>query len=176
METLFPNAQSQGLEVATLAGGCFWGVEELLRLEKGVVGSYVGYSGGEMANPTYNDIKKGNTNHAEAVQILFDPKQTTFENILTFFFKMHDPTTPNQQGNDRGTQYRSVIFYHDDQQKTAAEKVIDRLNQSGAWKKPTVTQVVPYVHFWKAEDYHQKYLIKNPDGYTCHWVRDDIKF
>lgn len=172
MDTLFPNAKSQGLEVATLAGGCFWGVEELLRLEKGVVDSFVGYTGGELKNPTYNDVKKGTTNHAEAVQVLFDPQQTTFENILLFFFQMHDPTTVNQQGNDRGTQYRSAIFYHDAVQKEVAHKVIDRVNTSGAWKKPVVTEVVPYSHFWKAEDYHQKYLIKNPDGYTCHWVRD----
>lgn len=172
MSTLFPDASEKGLEVATLAGGCFWGVEELLRLEKGVLDSFVGYIGGELKNPGYSDIKTGTTNHAESVQILFDPKQTSFENILLFFFQMHDPTTRNQQGNDRGTQYRSAIFYHSDGQKTVAEKVIARVEASGAWKAPVVTEVVPYTHFWKAEDYHQKYLIKNPDGYTCHWVRD----
>lgn len=174
METLFPQAESKGQEVITLAGGCFWGVEELLRQEKGVIDSFVGYAGGELKNPTYNDVKKGTTNHAEAVQILFDPKQTTVQNILTFFFKMHDPTTLNQQGNDRGTQYRSAIFYHNDAQKAVAQKMIEHVNASGAWKAPVVTQLVPYTQFWKAEEYHQKYLIKNPDGYTCHWVRDVV--
>jgi methionine-S-sulfoxide reductase len=175
METLFPDAKEKGLEVATLAGGCFWGVEELLRLEKGVVDSFVGYIGGDLKKPGYSDVKTGTTNHAEAVQLVFDPRETTFEKILLFFFQMHDPTTTNQQGNDRGTQYRSAIFFHEDGQKETAQKVIAHVDKSGAWKKPVVTEVVPYTHFWKAEDYHQKYLIKNPEGYTCHWVRD-IKF
>jgi peptide methionine sulfoxide reductase msrA/msrB len=171
-EYLFPFAEKQGWQVATLAGGCFWGVEELLLKEKGVIETLVGYTGGALKNPGYSDVKTGETGHAETVQILFDPKETNFENILLFFFQMHDPTTVNQQGNDKGTQYRSAIFFHNDTQKAVAEKVIARVNASGAWKKPVITEVVPYDHFWKAEDYHQKYLIKNPDGYTCHFVRD----
>ncbi|MCC6137090.1 MAG: peptide-methionine (S)-S-oxide reductase MsrA [Bdellovibrionaceae bacterium] len=175
METSFPEAQENGLEVATLAGGCFWGVEELLRLQKGVLDTFVGYIGGDLEKPVYTTVKTGTTGHAEAVQILFDPKQTTFENILLFFFQMHDPTTVNRQGNDIGTQYRSAIFYHDSKQQEVAKAVIGKVDKSGAWKKPVVTEVVPYTHFWKAEEYHQEYLVKNPDGYTCHFIRD-VKF
>lgn len=175
MQTAFPEAPQKGLQVATLAGGCFWGVEELLRLEKGVLDTFVGYIGGTSVEPKYTDVKTGQSGHAEAVQLLFDPQQTTFENILMFFFKMHDPTTVNRQGNDVGTQYRSAIFYHNEEQATVARKVITHVDQSGVWTRPIVTEVVPYTHFWKAEDYHQKYLVKNPDGYTCHFVRD-LKF
>lgn len=172
---LFPFADKLKLEVATLAGGCFWGVEELFRKEKGVVETQVGYIGGSLKNPTYNDVKKGTTGHAEAVQILFDPKATSYKNILTLFFKLHDPTTVNQQGNDKGTQYRSAIFYSSDEQKKTAEEVKAMVNKSKAWKKPVVTEVVKYDAFWSAEDYHQDYLVKNPGGYTCHFVRD-VKF
>lgn len=158
-------------ETATLAGGCFWGVEELLRLETGVLKTAVGYIGGALKSPKYSDVKTGITGHAEAVQLEFDPSQTTFEKILLFFFQMHDPTTVNQQGNDKGTQYRSAIFFHSDEQRNVAQRVIERVNASGVFTKPVVTEVVPYSEFWLAEDYHQKYLIKNPDGYTCHFVR-----
>ncbi|MBY0316919.1 MAG: bifunctional methionine sulfoxide reductase B/A protein [Bdellovibrionales bacterium] len=172
---LFPFAEKQGWEVATLAGGCFWGVEDLFRKEKGVIETHVGYTGGSTQNPTYNDIKKGTTGHAESLQILFDPKITTYENILTTFFKLHDPTTLNQQGNDRGSQYRSEIFYNSEKQKEVAEKVKARVDKSGAWKKPVVTKISKFDKFWEAEDYHQDYLVKNPGGYTCHFVRD-VKF
>lgn len=172
---LFPFANKKGWQVATVAGGCFWGVEDLVRQEPGVIETLVGYTGGKTKNPTYNDVKTGVTGHAEAVQILFDPKVTSYEKVLLSFFKLHDPTTANQQGNDKGTQYRSAIFFHNKEQKDVAEKVIKRVNDSGAWKKPVVTQVVNFENFTNAEDYHQKYLIKNPGGYTCHFTRD-LKF
>jgi len=172
---LFPFAKKKGWDVATLAGGCFWGVEELLRAETGVIETQVGYTGGGLKKPGYSDVKTGATGHAEAVQILFDPAKTNYEKLLTFFFKLHDPTTPNQQGNDKGTQYRSAIFYADDKQKEVAEKIKTRVDKSGAWKKPVVTQIVKLDQFWSAEEYHQDYLQKNPGGYTCHFVRD-VKF
>ena len=159
------------LQTATLAGGCFWGVEELIRQQPGVVKTIVGYTGGDVANATY----RNHEGHAEAVQITFDPKKTSFEDILLFFFTMHDPTTLNQQGNDRGTSYRSAIFYHNDEQRQIAEKVKSRVDKSGAWKRPVVTEIVPAKTFWTAEDYHQDYLRKNPGGYTCHYVRP-VKF
>lgn len=157
---------------ATLAGGCFWGVEDLLRKLPGVIETKVGYTGGLTENPTYNDVKKGATGHAETVQIVYDPKKTSYEDILLFFFKMHDPTTKNQQGNDIGSQYRSAIFYHDDEQKKTAEKVKERVGKSGKWKREVVTEIVPASKFYAAEDYHQDYLKKNPNGYTCHYVRE----
>lgn len=169
---LFAFAKKEGWAVATLAGGCFWGVEELLQKLPGVIETQVGYTGGSLKNATYEEVKKGKTNHAEAVQVLFDPKKTTYEKILLEFFRLHDPTTQDQQGNDKGTQYRSAIFYGDAEQQKVAEKVIERVNKSGKWKKPVVTQVVQASEFWRAEDYHQKYLDKNPGGYTCHFVRD----
>lgn len=157
-----------GLETATLAGGCFWGVEELIRKQPGVVKTVVGYTGGDVPNATYENHE----GHAEAVEITFDPKKTTYENILLFFFKMHDPTTLNRQGNDVGSSYRSAIFYHDEEQRRIAEKVKARVDQSGAWKRPVVTEIVPAKTFWTAEAYHQDYLQKNPHGYTCHYVRN----
>jgi peptide methionine sulfoxide reductase msrA/msrB len=169
---LFSFAKKQGWQVATLAGGCFWGVEELLQKLPGVIETQVGYTGGKVDNATYNVVKTGVTGHAEAVQILFDPKMTSFENILLEFFRLHDPTMPNRQGNDIGTQYRSAVFYHDEQQKNVAEKVKERVEKSGRWKKPVVTEIVPSGTFWRAEEYHQHYLNKHPDGYTCHFVRD----
>ncbi|MCB9072486.1 MAG: bifunctional methionine sulfoxide reductase B/A protein [Bdellovibrionaceae bacterium] len=169
---LFEFANKMGWQIATVAGGCFWGVEELLQQEKGVIETLVGYTGGQLKNPGYSDVKKGDTGHAEAVDILFNPQETNFENILLFFFQMHDPTTVNQQGNDLGSQYRSAIFYRSQEQKEIAERVVKRVDNSQAWKKPVVTQVVPFDYFWPAEEYHQKYLEKNPDGYTCHFVRD----
>lgn len=172
---LFPFADKKGWQVATLAGGCFWGVEELLRSLPGVLETQVGYTGGSLKKPTYNDVKTGSTGHAESIQVLFDPQKTTYEKILIEFFKLHDPTTPNQQGNDRGTQYRSAIFYSSPDQKETAEKIKERVDKSGAWKKPSVTQVLKLETFWSAEDYHQDYLQKNPGGYTCHFVRD-LKF
>jgi peptide methionine sulfoxide reductase msrA/msrB len=169
---LFPFAAKKGWEIATVAGGCFWGVEDLLRKEKGVIETQVGYIGGTVKNPTYEQVHAGKTGHAEAVQILFDPKVTSYENLLVFFFKLHDPTTLNQQGNDKGTSYRSAIFYNSPAQKEIAEKVKQRVDKSGAWKRPVVTEIVKADAFYSAEDYHQDYLVKNPGGYTCHFVRD----
>ncbi len=159
-------------ETATLAGGCFWGMEEIIREIPGVIETTVGYTGGSVDNPTYKIVSLGTTNHAESVQIIFDPKKLTYKELLGFFFRMHDPTTLNQQGNDKGTQYRSVIFYHSPEQKLAAIEKIKEINDLKKWPKPVVTQVVPAQTFYPAEDYHQDYLKKNPGGYTCHWLRD----
>lgn len=166
------NPEVGKLATTTLAGGCFWGVEELLRQLPGVVSTDVGYSGGDSENPVYEQVKTGKTGHAEAVQIVFDPKKVTFEEILNYFFRLHDPTTANRQGNDIGTQYRSAIFYHTPEQKEMAEKVLRKVDTSGKWKKPLVTKIVPFQKFFIAEGYHQDYLRKNPDGYTCHYLRD----
>ncbi len=162
-------------EIATLAGGCFWGMEEIIRAIPGVLSTQVGYTGGETKNATYIEVKTGRSGHAEAVRIEFDSSKVSYETLLEWFFRMHNPTTKNQQGNDIGSQYRSAIFYHSPAQKEAAEKTIQRVNQSGAWPKPVVTEVVEAKEWWDAEDYHQDYLKKNPGGYTCHFVRD-VKF
>ncbi len=156
-------------ETATLAGGCFWGVEELVRKLPGVVDTTVGYAGGTLDKPRYEDVKSGRTGHAESLQIVFDPAKITFDEILDFFFRLHDPTTANRQGNDIGTQYRSAIFYHDDAQRDAAERAIQRAQPK--WPRPIVTEVVPFTSFFEAEDYHQDYLQRYPNGYTCHYLR-----
>jgi len=161
----------KALKVATIAGGCFWGVEELLRAMPGVTDTEVGYTGGDVQNATY----RNHEGHAEAVKITYDPARISYEDILEFFFKLHDPTTLNRQGNDVGTSYRSAIFFHDDEQRQAAERVKAKVEKSGAWKRPVVTEIVPAKAFWSAEDYHQDYLQKNPGGYTCHYVRP-VKF
>jgi methionine-S-sulfoxide reductase len=166
------GAKPMNKEIATLAGGCFWGMEDIIRNLPGVLETTVGYTGGKVDNPTYNIVKLGTTNHAEAVQVEFDPKKISYAEILSFFFRMHDPTTLNQQGNDKGTQYRSVIFYHSPEQLKTAKEVIQKLEAEKKWPKPIVTQVVQATEFFKAEDYHQDYLKKNPGGYTCHWLRD----
>lgn len=157
---------------AILAGGCFWGVEELLRQYPGVLSTEVGYIGGATENPTYEQTKTGLTGHAEAVRILFDPKILSYAALLDFFFRLHDPTGKNRQGNDIGTQYRSAIFYYDEEQQLEAHKSIERAQNSSRWDKPIVTEVIAATQFFPAEDYHQKYLQKNPSGYTCHFVRD----
>jgi methionine-S-sulfoxide reductase len=162
------KVDAKDLRKATLAGGCFWGVQELIRKLPGVVSSQVGYTGGDVANATYENHE----GHAEAVEITYDPKKTSYEDLLVFFFKLHDPTTKNQQGNDLGSSYRSAIFYHDEEQRQIAEKVKARVDKSGAWKRPVVTEIVPAKKFWTAEAYHQDYLQKNPHGYTCHYVRN----
>ncbi len=159
-------------EKAVLAGGCFWGVQDLIRAIPGVISSEVGYTGGTTVNPVYEQMKTGTTGHAEAVQIIFDPGKVSFETLLDFFFRMHNPTTRNQQGNDKGTQYRSAIFYLTDEQKQAAEKKIKEWNDSGKWKAPIVTEVTKASTFYSAEGYHQDYLVKNPGGYTCHYYRE----
>lgn len=159
-------------EVAILAGGCFWGVEELLRKLPGVISTEVGYTGGTWPNPTYERIVTGTTGHAESVRIEFDSKQLSYADLLRYFFRLHDPTTLNRQGNDRGTEYRSAIFFTSDEQKRIAIDVMQQVSASGKWRDPIVTQLVPASTWYSAEDYHQDYLQKHPDGYTCHWLRD----
>ncbi|HUR45003.1 MAG TPA: bifunctional methionine sulfoxide reductase B/A protein [Candidatus Saccharimonadales bacterium] len=165
-------ASAQKTETAILAGGCFWGMEEILRKIPGIIETAVGYCGGDVPNPTYKLVCTGRTGHAEAVRIVFDPAKITYEQVLGYFFRMHDPTTPNQQHNDVGTQYRSAIFYTTEEQKSVAEKVKSQVDKSGKWKKPIVTEIAKAKEFYIAEDYHQKYLVKNPSGYNCHVLRD----
>jgi methionine-S-sulfoxide reductase len=160
-------------EEAHLAGGCFWGMQDLLRRVPGISSTEVGYAGGTTEQPTYEDVKTGRTGHAEAVRVVFDPQVISFEQLLErWFFRMHDPTTVNRQGNDRGTQYRSAIFYRSPEQELAARRVIERLEASGVWGRPIVTEVTPAGPFTAAEGYHQDYLERYPDGYTCHFLRD----
>jgi peptide methionine sulfoxide reductase msrA/msrB len=159
-------------EVAILAGGCFWGVEELIRKLPGVIKTEVGYTGGSIANPTYERVSVGTTGHAESVRVEFDPKRLKYADLLRYFFRLHDPTTPNRQGNDRGTQYRSVVFYANEEQKNTALEVIREVNASAKWNSSVVTQVEAASKWYPAEEYHQDYLQKHPDGYTCHWVRE----
>ena len=147
-------------------------MEEIIRQIPGVISTVVGYTGGDVPNANYDVVKKGKSGHAEAIQVEFDPSVLSFEALLGWFFKMHDPTTLNRQGNDIGTQYRSAIFFHDTTQEEIAKKVIAEVDRSGKWKRPIVTQVVPLKPFYTAEEYHQKYLIKNPGGYTCHYLRE----
>lgn len=159
--------RSSKTQTACLAGGCFWGMEELVRAIPGVLATEVGYTGGDVPNATY----ERHDGHAEALKVVFDPQQLTYRHLLFEFFRMHDPTTKNRQGNDIGTSYRSAIFYLDEQQKTTAEEVIKTVDASGEWAAPVVTEVVPLGEFWRAEEYHQKYLVKHPQGYTCHYIR-----
>jgi peptide-methionine (S)-S-oxide reductase len=149
-----------------VAGGCFWGLQELIRKEPGVVETRVGYTGGVVENPTY----KNHEGHAEAVEISYDTEKTSYKNLLDFFFRVHNPTTLNQQGNDKGTSYRSAIFYANEEEEGEAEAFIDIVNRSGRWKSPVVTSLERFKTFYLAEDYHQDYLQKNPEGYTCHAV------
>jgi peptide methionine sulfoxide reductase msrA/msrB len=166
------DAKPAAREIATLAGGCFWGMEEILRKLPGVVDTRVGYTGGTTSNPTYPDVHAGDTGHAEAVEVVFDPSRISYETLLGYFFRMHDPTTPNRQGNDVGTSYRSAIFYHSEEQRRVAEQVKARIQASGKWKNPIVTEITAAGPFWPAEEEHQKYLLKHPGGYTCHYLRD----
>jgi peptide methionine sulfoxide reductase msrA/msrB len=159
-------------EVAILAGGCFWGMEDILRKIPGVLETEAGYTGGWLPNPRYEDTHDGKSGHAEAVRVVFDPRRLSYEDLLEmWFFRMHDPTTPNRQGNDVGTQYRSAIFYADDAQKAAAEAVKKRVQASGKWKGTVVTEIAKASAWYPAEEYHQDYLVKNPGGYTCHYLR-----
>jgi len=157
-------------ETATLAGGCFWGMEEIIRKIPGVLSTEVGYTGGTTENPTYRTLK--GSGHAEAIQVRFDPDRLDYEELLMYFFRMHDPTTENRQGNDVGVQYRSAIFYHDETQRETAERVKREVDEAGNWTNPLVTEIVPASPFYSAEDYHQDYLEKNPGGYTCHFLRE----
>lgn len=157
---------------ALLGAGCFWGVEHILKKIDGIVSTTVGYSGGEVLDPTYPLVCTGTTGHAEVVLVEFNPDVISYEKVLDVFFRLHDPTTLNRQHNDIGTQYRSVIFYYDDEQKRIALDVIKKVEDSKVFKNPVVTQVVKAGPFYPAEEYHQDYLIKNPDGYMCHILRN----
>ena len=152
-----------------LAGGCFWGLEDLIRKQPGVVNTTVGYTGGIVPDPTYGNHE----GHAEAVQIEYDTEKTSYKKLLDFFFQIHNPTTLNQQGNDKGTSYRSAIFYGNEEEKEEAVKFIDIVNKSKRWKDPVVTTLEPLGKFYDAEEYHQDYLEKNPGGYTCHAIYFD---
>lgn len=159
-------------EKALLGAGCFWGVEEILRKVGGIISTEVGYSGGHTKNPSYQDVCTGNTGHAEVVLIEFDSSVISYESVLNYFFRLHDPTTLNRQHGDIGTQYRSVIFYYNDEQKNIALDLIKKLDSSGIFKNKIVTEVTKASEFYSAEEYHQDYLIKNPTGYMCHILRD----
>jgi peptide methionine sulfoxide reductase msrA/msrB len=160
-------------EVAILAGGCFWGMEDILRSIPGVIDTEAGYTGGWLENPRYDDTHDSKSGHAEAVRVVFDPAKLSYEDLLEkWFFRMHDPTTLNRQGNDIGTQYRSAIFYASEEQRKTAEAVKSRVQASGKWKNPIVTEVVAATKWYPAESYHQDYLLKHPNGYTCHFMRD----
>lgn len=152
-------------QIASFAAGCFWGVEARFRKLDGVLDATVGYMGGTTANPTYEDVCSGRTGHAETVQLKFDPEVISYEGLLDAFFDLHNPTTLNRQGPDRGTQYRSAVFWHDEAQRRAALRKIDELGQAGRWQDPIVTQVEPAGEFWRAEEYHQRYLEKNSNAY-----------
>lgn len=165
-------AEATSTETATLAGGCFWGMEEIIREIPGVLDTQVGYTGGVIDNPTYRDITGGHSGHAESIRVEFDPRKITYHEILGYFFRMHDPTTADRQGNDRGEQYRSAIFYHNEEQREIARNVKKEVDQSGRWDDPIVTEIVAAGEWYDAEDYHQDYLEKNPGGYSCHFLRD----
>ena len=163
------GAGSAGTQKAILAGGCFWGVQDLIRSQPGVVSTRVGYTGGDTPNATH----RNHGTHAEAIEILFDPTATSYRKVLEFFFQIHDPTTRNRQGNDVVTSYRSAIFHLDDEQKQVAEDTIADVDASGPWPGKVVTEVTPAGPFWEAEPEHQDYLQRYPAGYTCHYVRPE---
>ena len=154
------------------AGGCFWGMEDLFRVRPGVVNTEVGYQGGENDNPTY----RNHPGHAEGIEITYDSDVTSFKELLDFFFRIHNPTTVDRQGNDRGSSYRSAIFYQNDEEKTIAEEVIKIVNDSKKWDGTVVTTLEPFAPFWQAEPEHQDYLVRNPNGYTCHYLRFEESF
>jgi peptide-methionine (S)-S-oxide reductase len=158
-------------ERAVLAGGCFWGMQDLLRRYDGVISTRVGYSGGDVRNATY----RNHGTHAEAIEIIFDPAKLSYRQLLEFFFQIHDPTTQDRQGNDKGASYRSAIFYTSDEQERVAAETIDAVNASNLWPGKVVTQVEPVGDFWEAEPEHQDYLERYPDGYTCHFIRPNWK-
>jgi peptide-methionine (S)-S-oxide reductase len=158
-------------ETAILAGGCFWGMQDLIRNLPGVMATRVGYSGGDVPNATY----RNHGSHAEAIEVVFDPTKLSYRELLEFFFQIHDPTTKDRQGNDIGTSYRSGIYYLSDEQRRVAEETIADVNASGLWPRPVVTEVRPAGPFWEAEPEHQDYLLKNPGGYTCHFPRPGWK-
>lgn len=152
---------------AYIAGGCFWGMEDLFRVRPGIVDTEVGYIGGSNDNPTY----RNHPGHAEGIEITYNPEETTFRHILDYFFRIHNPTTVDQQGNDMGSSYRSAIFFQNDEEKKDAEDIIEIVNESGKWEANAATTLEPYSTFWAAEPDHQDYLVKKPNGYTCHFER-----
>jgi peptide-methionine (S)-S-oxide reductase len=162
-------------ETAILAGGCFWGMEDLIRKLDGVLVTEVGYTGGALKNPGYKDVKTGSTGHAEAIRIEYDPARISYRALLEFFFQIHDPTQTDGQGNDIGTQYRSAIFPLSDAQRAEAGAIIAEINASGRWPGKVATRIEPFSKWWDAEDYHQDYLEKFPEGYTCHFIRPEWK-
>lgn len=168
---LFENNKSY--EKAILAGGCFWGMEDLFSKLNGIVNVINGYTGGNIKNPNYEIVSKGNSNHAEAIEITFDPRKISYQKILKFFFQIHDPTTLNRQGNDIGTQYRSAIFYCNNEQKEVARNLIQQANNSAIFPDKIVTSLEKFDKFYEAEEYHQNYLANNPNGYNCHRIRKD---
>jgi methionine-S-sulfoxide reductase len=170
-ERAAPSA-SHTTETVTLAAGCFWGTEEFFRKVPGVLETRVGYTGGQSQNPSYEDTSTGTTGHAESVEIKFDPTKVDYAQLLTLFFKMHDPTTLNRQGNDVGSQYRSAIFFHGDKQRETAQALMAKIEKSGAWGAKLTTQLAPAGTFYPAEEYHQRYLAKHPGGYDNHYLRD----
>ncbi len=160
-------------ETAVLAGGCFWGMQEILRTIPGVLSTRVGYTGGHLKNPRYEDTHDSRSGHAESVEVIFDPRRLSYEELVrNWFFRMHDPTTRNRQGNDRGSQYRSAIFCQGETQRVIAERVKRAVDRSGKWQNPVVTEIAPLATFYPAEEYHQDYLVKHPGGYSCHYLRD----
>ena len=158
---------TQTTRIAYIAGGCFWGMEELFRMQAGIIDTEVGYLGGTNDYPTY----RNHPGHAEGLKITYDPKDTSFENILDYFFRIHNPTTLDQQGNDKGSSYRSAIFYQSEKEKKESEDFVVKVNESGKWSDAVVTTLEPFIHFWPAEEEHQDYLQKHPGGYTCHVER-----
>lgn len=160
------------MEKAILAGGCFWGMEDLIRHLPGVTDTTVGYTGGHTANPTYDSLKASNTGHAEAIEVVFDPSILSYRHLLEFFFQIHDPTTRNRQGNDLGPSYRSAIFYLTMHQKMVAESLIAEMSKTSIWPGRITTEVTAAMPFTAAEPYHQDYLKRNPNGYTCHYIRE----
>jgi len=168
-----PTGESAMIKKASFAAGCFWGVEKIFMQVPGVVDAQVGYAGGATQNPTYEEVCSGRTGHTETVEISYDSEKVSYEKLLLTFWQYHDPTTKDQQGPDIGSQYRSVVFYHDETQKKIAEESISLLNESGILKKDIVTEVIPAEKFWDAEEYHQDYLVKNPNGYCSHHFQSD---
>ncbi|WP_456311723.1 peptide-methionine (S)-S-oxide reductase MsrA [Pseudomonas shirazensis] len=157
----------ENLKKAYIAGGCFWGMEDLFRVRPGIKNTEVGYIGGDNENPTYHN----HPGHAEGIEITYDPNETSYKELLDFFFRVHDPTTVDQQGNDLGSSYRSTIFIQNEEEKEDAIEVIKIVDESKKWPRSIVTTLEPYTKFWPAEEYHQDYLVKNPNGYTCHFER-----
>ncbi len=163
--------ENEPRQEALLAGGCFWGMEDIIRKIPGVIKTTVGYTGGQTANPSYHEVSQGNSGHAEAIHVIFNPTILSFDDLLDLYFRMHDPTTLNRQGGDNGTQYRSAIFYFSEEQKIKAEAAKLRAKKSGIWTRPIVTEIEAAKTFYAAEEYHQDFLEKNPAGYSCHFMR-----